>query len=116
MVAEALGLTFTADWRSAGSILLLSEPSNRNHPLGLRHTPSRTSKAEKKRTADGRIVLEPQPDDSLNDPLNWSTWRRDSALLSLGFYCMIGGGMTPSSPQASATSPTSMMLAFLGWP
>jgi MFS family permease len=47
-----------------------------------------------KRTPDGQIVLEPQPDDSLNDPLNWPVWRRDAALLSLGLYCMIGGGMT----------------------
>ena len=51
--------------------------------------------AEKKRTPDGEILLEPQPDDSLNDPLNWPAWRRDLALLSLGFYCMLGGGMTP---------------------
>lgn len=50
---------------------------------------------EKKRTKDGKIILEPQPDDSMNDPLNWPTLRRDVALLSLGFYCMIGGGMTP---------------------
>jgi MFS family permease len=39
-------------------------------------------------------VLDPQPDDSLNDPLNWPMWRRDLALLSLGFYCLMGGGMT----------------------
>jgi MFS family permease len=51
--------------------------------------------AEKKKTADGQIFLDPQPDDSMNDPLNWPNWRRDSALLSLGFYCMLGGGMTP---------------------
>lgn len=50
---------------------------------------------EKKMTDDGTIILEPQPDDSANDPLNWPAWRRDTALLSLGFYCMIGGGMTP---------------------
>lgn len=31
----------------------------------------------------------------MNDPLNWPTLRRDAALLSLGFYCMVGGGMTP---------------------
>jgi MFS family permease len=49
---------------------------------------------QKKRTPDGQIVLEPQPDDSVNDPLNWPIWRRDSALISLGLYCMIGGGMT----------------------
>ncbi|PTB70545.1 MFS general substrate transporter [Trichoderma citrinoviride] len=51
--------------------------------------------AGKKKTGDGKIILEPQPEDSVNDPLNWPTWRRDCALLSLGFYCMIGGGMTP---------------------
>ncbi|KAL7916173.1 major facilitator superfamily domain-containing protein [Trichoderma velutinum] len=49
----------------------------------------------KKKTEDGKIILEPQPEESSNDPLNWPTWRRDCALLSLGFYCMIGGGMTP---------------------
>jgi MFS family permease len=46
-------------------------------------------------TKDGAIILEPQPDDSHNDPLNWPVWRRDAALFSLGFYCMVGGGMTP---------------------
>ena len=46
-------------------------------------------------TADNKIILEPQPDDSANDPLNWPAWRRDIALLSLGFYCALGGGMTP---------------------
>ncbi|KAK5114673.1 hypothetical protein LTR62_002246 [Meristemomyces frigidus] len=98
-----------------GSILLMSKISEYNEPLGLRNAPARTSAsslptvyppsistssrrrrpAEKKRTADGHFVLEPQPDDSANDPLNWAVWRRDLALLSLGFYCMVGGGMTP---------------------
>ncbi|KAI5208700.1 MFS general substrate transporter [Aureobasidium subglaciale] len=108
-----------------GSVLLLSNVSNRNEPLGLRNTPARTSTSslpspfpytthsrngsvaphsragsivpptpDKKQTGDG-IVLEPQPDESLNDPLNWPKWRRDCALLSLGFFCMLGGGMTP---------------------
>lgn len=48
-----------------------------------------------KKTDDGKIILEPQPEDSANDPLNWPSWRRDAALLSLGFYCMVGGGITP---------------------
>ncbi|KAK5133482.1 hypothetical protein LTR08_007724 [Meristemomyces frigidus] len=101
-----------------GSILLLSKVSEYNEPLGIRDAPARTSTSslpmmyppsrsgslaphrpslppEKKRTADGKIVLEPQPDESANDPLNWPTLRRDLALLSLGLYCMIGGGMTP---------------------
>ncbi|KAL5334828.1 major facilitator superfamily domain-containing protein [Aspergillus crustosus] len=94
-----------------GTVLLLS--SNRNEPLGLRHQPHRTSASSlpvsypqsrsssrtpappTKKTANGQIVLNPQPDDSVNDPLNWPVWRRDTALLSLGFYCLIGGGMTP---------------------
>ena len=98
--------------------------TNRNEPLGLRNTPARTSASslpspflpenrgsstrpsmcreksdisfeEKKRTSDGKIILEPQPEDTLNDPLNWPSWRRDLALVSVGFYCMVGGGMTP---------------------
>ena len=109
---------------SLGSILMMSKEAKHNEPLGLQNTPARTSSSslppslppgsregprpgpsplrqsepadeEKKKTANGDIILEPQPDDSLNDPLNWPSWRRDVALLSLGFFCMIGGGMTP---------------------
>lgn len=91
-----------------GSVLLLAQ--GRNEPLGLRNAPARTSHSslptgvlepprpaedDKKTTNNGQIILEPQPDDSHNDPLNWAAWRRDSALLSLGLYCMIGGGITP---------------------
>ncbi|USP73614.1 hypothetical protein yc1106_00888 [Curvularia clavata] len=105
-----------------GSVILLSRTHNRNEPLGLQHAHARTSasslpttprpqpqrtfshgsrqssrsrRQEKKRTKDGRFILEPQPEDSANDPLNWNQLRRDLALLSLGFYCMVGGGMTP---------------------
>lgn len=93
-------------------MLLLS--GHRNEPLGLRNAPARTSHSsipagvvqeapprveraadEKKKTPDGQIILEPQPEDSANDPLNWPNWLRDSALISLGLYCMVGGGMTP---------------------
>lgn len=56
---------------------------------------SRTRIPVQKRTADGEFVLDPQPDDSVNDPLNWPVWQRDAALFSLGFYCLMGGGMTP---------------------
>lgn len=93
-----------------GSVLLLT--GDRNEPLGLRNAPARTSHSSlpsqpvplarrqsnsvrKKTTKDGAIILNPQPEDSGNDPLNWPTWRRDAALLSLGLYCMVGGGMTP---------------------
>lgn len=90
-------------------MLLLA--SDRNEPLGLRNAPARTSASSipisithvapqqpaedpKKKTPDGKIILDPQPDDSANDPLNWPSWRRDLSLISLGLYCMLGGGMT----------------------
>jgi len=94
-----------------GSVLLFT--SDRVEPLGVPPTTSQTSLPSnaavksrresrqsrahegKKLTVDGKIILEPQPDDSLNDPLNWPGWKRDAALLSLGLYCMVGGGMTP---------------------
>ncbi|KAK4168577.1 major facilitator superfamily domain-containing protein [Cladorrhinum sp. PSN259] len=94
-----------------GSVLLLA--LDRNEPLGLRNAPARTSvssipvgmprrtepaepqEEEIKKTPDGAIILDPQPDDSANDPLNWPAWRRDAALMSLGLFCMIGGGTTP---------------------
>lgn len=100
-----------------GSVLLLSNVNAYNAPLGIDDEMARSSNTslpslfsarsramfshrqaaaqEKKRTKDGKIILEPQPEESGNDPLNWSTVRRDVALLSLGFYCMLGGGMTP---------------------
>lgn len=95
-----------------GTVLLLA--SDRNEPLGMQHHEARhsgsslassmppqpfesrrSSAIDKKKTPDGMMILDPQPDDSPNDPLNWPSWRRDVALLCLGFYCMVGGGMTP---------------------
>lgn len=70
-----------------GSARHLSEPP---HPAA-----DTVAADDKKTTDDGAIILEPQPEDSANDPLNWPSWRRDLALLSLGFYCMLGGGITP---------------------
>ncbi|KAL2020199.1 hypothetical protein VTK56DRAFT_8625 [Thermocarpiscus australiensis] len=92
-----------------GSVLLLAK--DHNEPLGLRNAPARTSHSSiptgfdpqlpeakdedrTKKTKDGKIILDPQPEDSPNDPLNWPEWRRDMALLSLGLICMVGGGTT----------------------
>lgn len=90
-----------------GSVLLLAD--HKNEPLGLRNAPARTSHSSfptanfpealppadgRKKTRDGKIILEPQPEDGPNDPLNWPKWRRDAALLSIGLYCMVGGGQT----------------------
>ncbi|KAG9233670.1 putative MFS transporter [Amylocarpus encephaloides] len=114
-------LNVPSTYEVPGSVMLLSD--HRNHPLGLRQTPAvtssstlppqphtpiidrRTSRSRSrsrqgrtqitKTTPDGAVILDPQPEESKNDPLNWPKWRRDAALLSLGLYCMLGGGMTP---------------------
>lgn len=95
----------TCNNTTTGSILLLAD--EHNQPLGFRNIKPRISASSgqsrvssavrnaKKLTKDGKTVLEPQPDDSHNDPLNWPKWRRNSVLISLGLYCMLGGGMTP---------------------
>jgi Major Facilitator Superfamily len=36
-----------------------------------------------KHAPDGKTVLAPQPSDSPNDPLNWSTWRKDFVFIIL---------------------------------
>ncbi|ORY08773.1 major facilitator superfamily domain-containing protein [Clohesyomyces aquaticus] len=94
-----------------GSIRLLSEEHDHHEPLGLHHedqekrasvfpSPYHPQVLEKvveaeKRTKDGTIVLSPRPESTPNDPLNWSPARRNTDLLSLGLFCMLGGGMTP---------------------
>lgn len=50
---------------------------------------------DKKRDRTGRFVLDPQPSTSPNDPLTWPVWRRDLALLAIGLYSLLGGGMMP---------------------
>lgn len=137
-----------------GSVLLLS--GARNEPLGLKNAPARTTTSTlpqppplpantdpesqqnsdtsggtggKKKTKNGDIILEPQPHESSNDPLNWPTWRRDAALLSLGLFCLLGGGMTPilaagftnieaqfniSAPQVALTTGLFMMGLGVG--
>lgn len=47
-----------------------------------------------KKTKSG-VILHPQPHDNPNDPLNWPLWRRDMALLVIGWHSFIGGGQTP---------------------
>ncbi|KAL9595651.1 MAG: hypothetical protein Q9219_006319 [cf. Caloplaca sp. 3 TL-2023] len=89
---EVPGLRNTPARNSASSIPSSYGPEQR--PPMPRQV-SEQSIQEKKKTKDGTMILEPQPDDSLNDPLNWPAVRRDLALFSLGFFCMLGGGMTP---------------------
>ncbi|KAL8313462.1 hypothetical protein RB593_007585 [Gaeumannomyces tritici] len=93
-----------------GSVRLLAR--DHDQPLGLSSIPRRNSASTlptgipwgfadpppengPKRTRDGLMILDPQPEESVNDPLNWPSWRRNLALLSVGLYCMVGGGLTP---------------------
>jgi hypothetical protein len=98
---EPLGLQHAPARHSASSLPSPYGPAQRGTSVGSRTSVKTKSSSksrrqeEKKRTKDGRFILEPQPDDSKNDPLNWRQFRRDLALVSLGFYCMVGGGMTP---------------------
>ncbi|KAF8424282.1 major facilitator superfamily domain-containing protein [Tirmania nivea] len=73
-----------------GSVLLISQ-SQFQEPLGY----PTVEVDGLKHTKDGKFVLDPQPDDNPNDPLNWASWRRDIALFCLGWHCLIGGGQTP---------------------
>ncbi|KAF4548594.1 MFS-type transporter-like protein 63 [Elsinoe fawcettii] len=56
-------------------------------------TPKTPRSPVRKRARDGKTVLEPPPDDSHNDPLNWKGWRRCLALLSLAILSTCGGAM-----------------------
>lgn len=71
------------------------EAQSQSHIPPTPPTPSEFQKKNLKHTKDGKFVLDPQPDDNPNDPLNWASWRRDIALLSLGWHCLVGGGQTP---------------------
>lgn len=48
-----------------------------------------------KERSENILALDPEPDNSPNDPLRWSAWQKNGVLYSVGLYCLIGGGMTP---------------------
>ena len=79
---------------------LLGYPTAKMPADAAADTPPPTSleptQGDSKHTKDGKFVLVPQPDDNPNDPLNWAPWRRDIALLCLGWHCLLGGGQTPA--------------------
>jgi hypothetical protein len=79
----------SSNLRDIGSVFLIVEKAQEGTEKSSR---SASVSATRKTTADGLLILEPQPDDSPNDPLNWPLWQRDIALFSLGIYCMVGGG------------------------
>lgn len=49
---------------------------------------------ENVKTTKKGIILNPQPSEFRRDPLNWPLWKRDAALLVVGWHCFVGGGQT----------------------
>ncbi|KAK4173102.1 major facilitator superfamily domain-containing protein [Triangularia setosa] len=91
---SVLLLTDLSSQQTTGSPLKDSEQASPTFPPRETGEDNEVSN-NKKTTSDGTIILDPQPDESPHDPLNWPKWRRDTALIALGFYCMVGGGITP---------------------
>jgi MFS family permease len=84
--------------------------------------PSIDSKALKR---DGDIILQPQPSDSPNDPLNWSRMRKESIMLILAFSSgvttALGPMVTPGIPllakkyNVSLDMAASLIIGFLAF-
>jgi MFS family permease len=84
--------------------------------------PSIDSKALKR---DGDIILQPQPSDSPNDPLNWSRVRKESIMLILAFSSgvttALGPMVTPGIPllakkyNVSLDMAASLIIGFLAF-
>lgn len=75
---------------------------DQSHPIELQdrsytRTSARTttsgiaSSNRRRKTADGRCILQPQPSCSADDPLNWTERSRRVILIALSFYCMLAG-------------------------
>ncbi|OAL05503.1 MFS general substrate transporter [Phaeosphaeriaceae sp. SRC1lsM3a] len=74
---------------------------------------------------DGDIVLQPQPSDSPNDPLNWSRMRKESIMLILAFSSgvttALGPMVTPGIPllamkyNVSLDMVSSLIIGFLAF-
>ncbi|CCH45073.1 putative membrane protein [Wickerhamomyces ciferrii] len=75
----------TFDGEITGTFKLLSSSNDSNN--------NSEDESTFKKTKNG-IILNPQPHDNPNDPLNWSILKRDVALLVLGWHCFVGGGQS----------------------
>lgn len=73
---------------------MVSDSAKENSTAEATPRASSDGRSLMKQTANG-IILNPQPHDNPNDPLNWPIWRRDVALLIVSIYALLSGGMTP---------------------
>ncbi|EGW34908.1 uncharacterized protein SPAPADRAFT_130850 [Spathaspora passalidarum NRRL Y-27907] len=78
-----LGIQQPDEKEVTGTIVMMDDPDDGDEDL-----------MSMKRSATG-IILNPQPHESPNDPLNWPVWQRDLCLATVGFISFIGGGQTP---------------------
>jgi MFS family permease len=76
-----------------GTIQLYDSDINHEHQAHLKHT------------VDGKTILAPQPSDSPNDPLNWSTLKKDLSFMLLLTDCVLSG------THAALLSPVTVELA-----
>lgn len=79
------------DGEITGTFEMLASSTSDSHAGGSNTI--ETESTNLKRTKTG-VILNPQPHDNPNDPLNWPIWRRDVALLVLGWHCFVGGGQS----------------------
>ncbi|KAH7067470.1 major facilitator superfamily domain-containing protein [Paraphoma chrysanthemicola] len=74
---------------------------------------------------DGDVILQPQPSDNPNDPLNWSKWRKESIMVLLAFASgvttALGPMVTPGLPliaekyNVSPDMAASLIIGFLAF-
>lgn len=70
-----------------GTIVMMDNPDNGDDS-------AKGDSMSMKRSVTG-IILNPQPHDNPQDPLNWPVWRRDLCLILIGFQSFLGGGQSP---------------------
>lgn len=76
-----LGILSTADTDVPGTVFFESATETASH---LKRHPTRPD-----------IVLQPQPSDDVNDPLNWSRWRKEAFYFSVLFGTAVVGAIGP---------------------
>ncbi|KAI5967440.1 hypothetical protein KGF57_000383 [Candida theae] len=79
---SSLGIKQPTAMTVTGTIVMIDDPNEDDDVNSM------------KKSATG-VILNPQPHDSPNDPLNWPVWRRDLCLLIVGFASFLGGGQSP---------------------
>lgn len=62
-------------------------------------------------------VLVPQPSDDPADPLNWSSWRKEAAFVTLCYATTLAGVIGPAVAPAfvALTSKLNQPLAKIAW-